>query len=235
MIKMKNILLLLSTAVLFSCGKLSPQGEVELQKVSIQDFSDIQAKGKFRLTWVPSSQNLMEIETYPNFINNLDISQQNNILHIKEKRPTQGLGFYNITLFSKSIPKNIQLSDSIEFSVSGKIDADYFQLKLKDNAKFIGSLHTKKTVLEMENLSLANFNGYTEELYFKIKDTAGVIAPYFEVDVLDIDAKNNSYLEIKVKDTIKGNIQNTAKLTYIGTPFFRAKKEKTTTIVSANN
>lgn len=236
MIKNNSYLLLL-TLPLVSCGKIEPKGEIEQKKIYLKtiadnntDFSGINAKGKFRVFWVHSPQNTLEIETYPNFINNLKMSINDKILNINEDRETKGLGFYNITIFSESIPKNITLSDSVEFNVSGKIDVENFTLNLKNSTKFIGFVHSKKMNLNMLDVSLANFKGFTDNINLNIKDSAQIVAPYMYANVLNINANNSPFAEFSIKDTIKGNIKNTTKLWYYGNPIFKAKKDKTTQI-----
>lgn len=224
-LQMKPIYIILSI-ILISCGKISPKGDIEQRIIPIEKFSQIDAKGKFRIFWVKSPQNILEIETYPNFIDNLDIKQEQNILSIKEKRETMGLGFYNLTLFSEYIPQNLVLSDSIEFNISGKIDSQDFSLKLTENSKFIGAVNTKKTKIDMQNHTLSNFKGYTDEIHLNMKDTAQVVSPYFTGNILHINAYNGSFAEFSIKDTIKGELKNTSKLWYYDTPILKIKKEK---------
>lgn len=227
---MQKLYTILFAMVLVSCGKISPKGDIEQKQIPLQEYTSIDAEGKFRIFWVKSPQNILEIETYPNFIENLNINQEGKTLSIKEKRETQGLGFYNLTIFSEYHPKQIILSDSVEMNISGKIKTDDLVLKMNKNAKFIGSIHTKKISVEMQNHSLANFQGFTENIHLSMKDTAQVVAPYLFVDVLDINAQNGSFAEFSIKDTIKGNLKNTSKLWYYDNPIFKAKREKSTEI-----
>lgn len=203
---------------LVSCGKIKPEGNIELKEVKVSDFNNINVEGKFRVFLVNSPREVVEVETYPNIFGNLDIEVNNETLKITENRSTKGVDFYNITIYSKSNPKKISISDSVEFNVSGEIKTDNLIINLKKNGKFIGALRTKKAEVEMQDTSLANFRGFTNDAFVKIKDTAGLIAPYWMVDHMKLNAQNGTYTEVNVKDSLKGEVQNTAKLLYYNNP-----------------
>lgn len=215
---MKNPVYLFLLLILFSCGKISPKGDVESKDVPVQDFKNISLKGKFRVFVVNSEKSFVNVETYPNFFNNLDISVKDNTLNISEKRETKGLGFYSLTIYSRFNPEKISVSDSVEVNISGEINTDNFRLNLKNNGKFIGSIRSRKAEISMENTSLANFKGFTKNAEIKMKDTANLLAPYWMIDNLNIDSKNGTYSEVNVKDSLKGAIRDTSKFLYYNNP-----------------
>lgn len=219
-------------SLLFSCGEIKPKGEIQVKKIELsQGIEDFSGRGKFRVFWVPSSQNLLEVEAYENFVENLEIHQNSEKLEIEEKRPTnQGMGLYNITIFSQKNPKKIQLKDSVEFNVSGQIKNPKIDFILKDNAKFIGTIKTEKTQVEMSQLSIANFRGASKNVFLKIKDTAGIIAPYWQVENMKIEAQNHTYTEIDIKDSLNGLVKNTSKIYYFQNPIKTIKGESKTKI-----
>jgi hypothetical protein len=47
------------------------------------------------------------------------------------------------------------------------------------------------------------------------------------VDNMNLDSKNGNYAEINVKDSLKGSVENTAKLTYYNDPIRAFKIAKT--------
>ena len=223
---MKHFIYILTLLTIVSCGKIKPEGDIKLEEVKVGEFNEIDGKGKFRLFWVSSNENRVDVETYPNVINNLKISVNDKKLTIQESRETQGVDLYNITVYSKIHPSKISLSDSIEFNVSGEIKTENFKLNLKNNAKFIGSVRTNNTELLMENTSLANFKGFTKKSVVKIKDTANLLAPYWFIDRLNIESQNGTYAEVNVKDSIKGSVKNTAKFLYYNDPIRAFKIEQ---------
>lgn len=227
---MKNILYIGFLLILFSCGKLKPTGEISLKEVPVSDFQTIEGKGKFRMFWVNSSADRVDVETYPNIFENLIITVKDGKLLVEEKKETQGVDFYSVTIYSKHNPSKIDLSDSIEFNVSGEIKVENFLLNLKNNAKFIGSLNSKKAEIDMQNTSLANFKGFTKSAVLKMKDTANLLAPYWMIDNLKIDSKNGTYAEVKVKDSIKGSIDDTSKFLYYNDPIRAFKIGKKTDV-----
>lgn len=229
---MKNplILLLCLSFLLLSCGKIAPKGNIESKDLPMEEFINLNLNGKFRVFYVRSDKNFVNIETYPNISDNLKIKIKDKTLNIEEKRKTKNVDFYNITIYSKYNLAQISISDSVEMNVSSEIKTDHFKLNLKNNGKFIGSVNSRKTDVEMSNKSLANFKGKTKNAILKISDTASIIAPYWYIENLEIQSQNGNYAEVNVKDSLKGNIKNTAKLLYYNDPIRAFKIEKTANV-----
>lgn len=226
----KISLLLFATTLLFSCGKIAPKGKLERKNVDVEDFSSLDLEGKFRVFYARGAKNFVEIETYPNIANNLDIDVDNKTLSIKEGRKTKGVDFYNVTIYSKYNLDKIALQDSVEMNVSSEIKTDNFMLNLKNNTSFMGSINTRRAEVEMQNRSRANFLGQTKDVVMKISDTASLIAPYWKITNLNLDSQNGNYAEVNVLDTLKGNVKNTAKFVYYNDPIRAFKAEKTTKV-----
>ena len=228
---MKNkLFLLFSFLMITSCGKISPSGNIESKDQKLEEFTSIDLKGKFRVFFIKSPQNFVNVETYENIGDNLKIKVSDKTLTIAEKRETSGVDFYNVTIYSKYNPEKISISDSVEMNISGAIRTDNFRLNLKNNGKFIGSVNSRKAEVEMLNTSRANFTGFTKNAVIKIADTANLIAPYWILDNLKIDSKNGNYAEVNVKDTLSGKIGNTAKFLYYNNPIRAFKIEKTANV-----
>ena len=225
-----NVSFLLIMFFLFSCGKVKPKGEIITQDKKVEDFVNIDLQGKFRVFYIKSPQNFVNVETYENVGDNLKIKVNDKTLTIKERRETQGVDFYNITIYSKYSPEKISVSDSVELNISSEIKTDNFRLNLKNNAKFIGSVNTRRAEVEMLNTSRANFMGKTKDATLKIADTASLIAPFWKIENLKIDSQNGNYAEVNVKDTLKGNVKNTAKLVYYNDPIRAFKIEKSANV-----
>ncbi len=230
----KNTFFLLVLFSVFSCGEISPKGEIISKDFPVEDFSKINLEGKFRVFYVQSAKSFVNVETYPNISNNLKIDVDDKVLNIKEQRPTKGVDFYNITIYSKFNPEKISISDSVEMNVSGRIKTDNFRLNLKNNAKFIGAINSRRAEVEMLNTSRANFTGFTKYAVLKIADTASLIAPYWELDILNIDSRNGNYAEVFVKDSLKGKILNTAKMVYYNDPIRAFRIDKTANVQNKN-
>lgn len=223
----RNIVFIFSLLLVFSCGKISPKGEIISKDIPVEDFTKINLKGKFRVFYVQSPKSFVNVETYPNISKNLTMNVDDKILNIVEKRPTQGVDFYNITIYSKLNPEKISVSDSVEMNVSGRIKTDNFRLNLKNYAKFIGAINSRRAEVQMEDKSRANFSGFTKDAVLKISDTASLISPYWELDNLNIDSRNGTYTEVFVKDSLKGKISNTAKMVYYKDPIRAFQIDKT--------
>lgn len=227
---MKKLLNFLLITAIVSCGKIEPKGNIENKDVQVDNFNNLNLQGKFRVFFVNNPKSFVNVETYGNVANNLKINVSDKTLNIIEKRETQGVDFYNITIYSKYNPEKISVSDSVELNISGEIKADNFRLNLKNNAKFIGALNSRRAELEMLNTSRANFTGKTKDAVIKIADTAHLIAPYWIITNLNLDAKNGNYTEVNVKDTLKGTVLNTSKLLFYNDPIKRFKADKTAKI-----
>ena len=213
-----------------SCGKISPKGKIESKDFPVEDFTNINLEGKFRVFYVKRKKSFVNVETYPNILNNLKIKVKDKTLNIIESRETQGVDFYNVTIYSKYNLEKISISDSVEMNISSEIKTDNFKLNLKNNAKFIGSVNSRKAEVEMLNTSRANFTGKTKVAFIKIADTANLIAPYWIIENLNIDSKNANYAEVNVQDSLKGNIKNTAKFVYYNDPIRAFKIDKTANV-----
>ncbi|HMU07666.1 MAG TPA: DUF2807 domain-containing protein [Kaistella sp.] len=227
---MKNLIHLLIVLSMFSCGKISPKGKIESKDFPVEDFTNLNLQGKFRVFYVNGEKSFVNVETYPNILNNLKIKVKDKTLNITESRETQGVDFYNVTIYSKYNLEKISISDSVEMNISSEIKTDNFKLNLKNNAKFIGSVNSRKAEVEMLNTSRANFTGKTKVAFIKIADTANLIAPYWMIENLNIDSKNANYAEVNVQDSLKGNIKNTAKFVYYNDPIRAFKIDKTANV-----
>ncbi|WBV57681.1 DUF2807 domain-containing protein [Chryseobacterium daecheongense] len=227
---MKNILYIFVLVAVISCGKVSPKGNIERKDVNVSEFVNLDLNGKFRVFYARGPKNFVEIETYPNVANNLDVDVKDKTLSIKEKRGTKGVDFYNVTIYSKYNLEKVSISDSVEMNISSEIKTDNFKLNLKNNATFMGSVNTRRAEIEMVDRSRANFLGETKNAVIKISDTASLIAPYWKITNLNIDSKNGNYAEVNVKDSLKGHIQNTAKFLYYNDPIRAFKIDKTTKV-----
>ncbi len=210
--------------ILGACGPISPKGDLETKEVPIEGFQTLELNGKFRVFYVQNNTSQVFIETYGNFIKNLAIKQSGQTLSISEKRETQGADFYNVTVFSPSVPRQIEVGDQVELSISGAISGESLNLKLKDEAKFIGAVETALTTLEMSGLARANFSGASKKAEIKMQDTAHLIAPYWAVGTLKLEAKNGPYVEVQAVDTLKGTVENTTRLLYYNKPVTTFKK-----------
>lgn len=219
-----------SFALLTSCGDIEPKGAIVTKDIKVEEFKGLNAEGKFRLFYINSPENFVAVETYPNLADNVDVFVKDKVLNIIEKRNVKKVDFYNITIYSKYNLENISVSDSVELNLSSAIKTDNFKLVLKNNAKFIGAVSSRKTNLEMENSSRANLLGSADKAFIKIKDTASLIAPYWNITNLDLQTKNGIYAEVNVEDTLKGNILNTSRLLYYNDPIRAFKIDKSATV-----
>lgn len=215
---------------LFSCGKIRPKGEIVSKDVNVEEFNNLDLEGKFRVFYVRGEKNFVNVETYANIADNLKISVSDKTLKIVEQHETNNVDFYNVTIYSKHSLATLKMKDSVEFNSSSEIKSDNFHLDLKNNAKFIGTIEGRRTELEMADHSLANFRGRSNDAVIKLKDTAGIIAPYWLIGNLDLSDENGSYAEVNVRDTLKGFIKNSAKLLYYNDPIRAFRIDKTATV-----
>lgn len=227
---MKNLFILLLAFSVMSCGEISPKGKIENKNIPLEEFVNLNLEGKFRLFYIKSDSSFVNVETYPNILNNLKIKVKDKTLTIEEKRKTKGVDFYNITVYSKYNLEKVSIADSVEMNISSEIKTDNFRLNLKNNGKFIGSVNSRRAKVDMTGKSRANFLGNTKDAVLKISDTASIIAPYWIIENLKIESKNGNYAEVNVKDSLKGDIKNTAKMVYYNDPIRAFTIDKTATV-----
>ena len=227
---MKNLIYLILIFSLYSCGKVSPKGDIVIKEEKVDDFVNLDLQGKFRAFYIKSDSSFVSIETYKNVGDNLKIKVKDKKLTISESRETDGVDFYNITIYSKYNLEQVSMSESAELNISSEIKTDNFRLQLKNSAKFIGSVNSRRAEVEMTEKSRANFLGKTKDVVLKISDTASIIAPYWMINHLKMESKNGNYAEVNVKDSLKGTVKNTAKLTYYNDPISALKIDETATV-----
>ena len=227
---MKNLLILLLAFSVISCGDISPKGNIESKDIPLEEFVNLNLEGKFRLFYIKSDSSFVNVETYPNILNNLKIKVKDKTLNIEEKRKTKGVDFYNITVYSRYNLEKVSIADSVEMNISSEIKTDNFRLNLKNNGKFIGSVNSRRAEVDMTGKSRANFLGNTKDAVLKISDTASIIAPYWIIENLKIESKNGNYAEVNVKNSLKGDIKNTAKMVYYNDPIRAFTIDKSATV-----
>ena len=98
---MKNLFILLLAFTVISCGDISPKGNIESKDIPLDEFVNLNLKGKFRLFYIKSDSSFVNVETYPNILNNLKIKVKDKTLNIEEKRAVKDIDFYNVTIYSK--------------------------------------------------------------------------------------------------------------------------------------
>lgn len=227
---MKYFIIFLSIFTFTSCSKIKPEGPMETHEIQLSTFDQVNFSGKFRAFYIHAQKDFVVVETNPNFFKNLTIEVSDKTLIINEKTETAGLDFYNITIYSKNYLNTVKLADSVEFNISGEIKSADFKLNIKNNAKFIGAVNAKKALVDMVDKSRANLSGKTDEALIKISDTASLIAPYWFIQNLNINSDKGNYSEVNVEDKISGDIKNTAKFNYYGTPVSAFKIDKSATV-----
>ena len=227
---MKNLIYIVLLFSLFSCGKVSPKGDIVSKDIKVEDFVNLNLNGKFRAFYIRSDSSFVNVETYKNVGENLKIKVKDKTLTISEGRETEGVDFYNVTIYSKYNLEQVSMTESAELNISSEIKTDNFKLNLKNNTKFIGSVNSRRAEVDMTQKSRANFLGKTKDAVLKISDTASIIAPYWMIDHLNITSENGNYAELNVKDSLKGSIKNTAKLTYYNEPISAIKIDETATV-----
>lgn len=215
---MKNLLYIALMLPLISCGKVSPEGDITTHEVKVQDFNKLDLEGKFTLFYVKDSINFVSVDTYPNIFENLEIYVKDNTLYISEKNETKGVDMYNITLYAKKSLSTITMRDSTNMTISSQMSEPEFNLNLTDRAKFSGSILANKVQIEMEKKSKANLLGRSVDAQLSIRDTATFIAPYWQVQNMNLNAANGTYTEFFVEANLKGSVDDDAELVYYGDP-----------------
>ena len=225
--KIFNLLYIFIFLGFISCSKISPKGEIEVKDEKVENFTKLNLKGNFKVFFAKAEQNLVSVETYPNIYKNLDIEVENGTLTIEENRKPENVDFYSVTIFGKNELSEISLAENVEMNVSGQVKSPNFSLNLKDHSKFMGAVISEKSNVEMAQKSNANILGETKNLNLKLADSASIMAPYFYVENLELNAKNKSSAGLNIDNEMKGTLENTSKLIFYGEPLNKlTKKDK---------
>ncbi len=225
---------LLAGLLAVSCGKLEPKGDILSKDIKVEDFTKIELSGQFRAFYAKADSSFVNIETYENLAGNIKLSSKDNILRITEKRVPAAVDFYNITIYSRNEPTAVTLAQNVELNISSEIKADRFDLTITDDAKFIGSVRSRMSSVTMNKKARANFLGVSKKADIKLSDTASIIAPYWQINTANLQVKNGSYAELQVQDSLKGKVENTAKLVYYEEPVQALSIERTSTVQHEN-
>ena len=98
---------------------------------------------------------------------------------------------------------------------------------MKDHSKFMGAVISEKSIVDMAQKSNANILGETKNLNLKLTDSASIMAPYFYVENLELNTKNNASAGLNIDNEMKGTLENTSKLIFFGEPLNKlVKKDK---------
>lgn len=225
---MKKLFLFLTIAfTLWSCADISPKGEIEVQDTEVQDFNAIHLKGNFKVFFARGNQNLVSVETYPNIFKNLDISVEDGILAIEENRTAKNVDFYTITVFGKKDLSDIVLEKRAELNISGAIKSSSISMSMEDKTKFMGAINADKSSIEMSGNANANVLGRAQNLTLKLKDSSSIVAPYFQIENLNITSEKDAFTAIQVEKKIDGSITGVSRLMIYGEPLNKVvKKDK---------
>lgn len=214
-----KILIYLSLVIgLISCGKMEPQGEVKMQEVKIEAFEKLELYGNFQVQYLPSTENKVLVETYPNIFENLQIETKNKKLTIKEKTLTEGVDVCIITLHTTGKPSEIEMAGLAQFNGADEMMMDKIQLNMKNESKFSARILTNKAKMILADKAQVRISGKTLDTEIFTKDSVNIISPQWIVNNLNINAKGDSETEIAVAEKLEGKIENKAKLHYRGKP-----------------
>ncbi len=201
-----------------------------MKDLTVENFTKLNLNGDFKVFFAKGSQNLVSVETYPNIYKNLDIEVKNGILIIEENRKPENIDFYSITIFGKNDLSEISLAENVEMNVSGQVKSSEFLLNLKDNSKFMGAVVSEKSKIDMAQKSNANILGETKILNLKLADSASIMAPYFYVENLEMNAKNGTSAGLNIDNEMKGTLENTSKLIFYGNPLNKLTKKNQSSV-----
>ena len=107
---------------------------------------------------------------------------------------------------------------------------DDFSLEMKDNAKFIGSILSNKSKVKIFDKARLGMFGKTLEADVSAKNSAVIMSPYWFVNHIKINLKNDAIAEVSVEEKLEGKVKNNTKLYYLGNPIKKITQEDKATI-----
>lgn len=184
----------------------------------VASFDKVNLKGNFTVFYIKSPKNLVSVNSYPNIIKNLNIEVKNGVLTITQKKQTQGVDMYQVSLYSQKDLRNVSIADSTDMTISSQMTVSDFKLNITNAARFSGAVLANNVELHMNQKARANLLGRAINANVALKDSVSVISPYFYVENLKINADGDDYAEFSVDKNLSGNIKNNSKLVYYGEP-----------------
>lgn len=213
------ILPLVCLAFLTSC-KENVQGEGDAQMAvdfKVETFTDVDAKGKFKLIVIPNDSAYVSVQSHRNLIENVDLYVKNNELVIKESKPVDSFESYVIYLYYNQRLNDIEIGDKVLLESSAELFFDQLDIKAKDESivqQFV--INAKEVDFTVEDKAELDISGSATTVDLKAKDFAKVFIEALDVKVLDVDLAGEAEVTAQINKELSGRLLQNSTLTYFG-------------------
>ncbi|MDO5655795.1 MAG: DUF2807 domain-containing protein [Flavobacteriaceae bacterium] len=217
---MKPFLLFFSFLLLLtSCSdQIKGEGDAQLaQDFMVENFSDIEASGKFKLLLIPNDSAYVSVQSHRNLIENMDIYVRNKTLTIAEKKNVDSFESYVIYLYYTNELKSIEISEKVLLESASTLTFDKFKISAKDQAvvqQFV--LNAKEVDLKVDDKAEVRISGTASTVDLKAKDYASVEIESLPTKVLKVDLSGEAEVMANVNKELKGRVLQNSTLRYIG-------------------
>ncbi|MBV7440851.1 DUF2807 domain-containing protein [Weeksellaceae bacterium TAE3-ERU29] len=218
----KLFLLFLIGFCLTSCKKgITGEGTADIaQDYKISNFTEIEAKGIFKLMLVESDSTYVSVQTHENLIQNMDISTSGNTLKISEKKGVDSFESYEVYVYYNQPIEEISIDGKILLESAGVFRGNELDLETKDNSRIdLFNVDLKQLDIEAEENSEITLQGNTTKLNIKkAKGTTVLNLSDLVSSVVNVNLSDEAKVKINVVNELNGRVQNNASLEYFGNP-----------------
>lgn len=214
---------LLSLIGLFltSCNSsITGEGSADMaQDYKISNFTEIKAKGLFKLMLVESDSTYVSVQTHKNLIENMDISNSGNTLNIAEKKNVDSFESYEVYVYYSQTIEVIKIDGKILLESAGNLIGKGLKIETKGNTTIDQFSTTIKDLeIEAKDNSEITLKGEATKLKVNAENVTVVNLSELISNIADVYLSDEAKAKINVKNELNGKISNNALLEYQGNP-----------------
>ncbi|WP_395093670.1 GIN domain-containing protein [Vaginella massiliensis] len=216
--------LLLSTVALVSFTACSSSidgegpGDIKHQ-VAVEHIKSIEVDCNCQVTILQGNENRVEVESHQNIIDNLKINSKGNIVLISETQEVDTYNNYRVYLYVTKELEDLEISGLTDVMVSGTLNVDKLDLKIKDQARIEEAyIIANEVEIKAQNQSQINLQGAVNKLLVKAYDQSNLDLGNFVAYDTEFLAEDNVNFIVNAKSALIGKASGTALIQYIGDP-----------------
>ena len=211
---MKKLFFFLSLILLAGCSDEDFTGSDNIITITrdLASFNKIVAETDLKVNVMQGPTQLVNVRVNDNLQNQLITRVNNNTLTISLES-----GSYDNATFELDIQmpelERFQLDDNTQGSIVFDLD---------------------QLIVEVNGSSELDLEGSAQTLVVRNNDAGEISGFSFIANVVEVDARNASKLEINCKDTLNGRVTQAAEVRYRGQPVVNATSNEAGEIIDAN-
>lgn len=227
---MKHIVLILSLLVFVGCQS-DIKGDGPANKTKVYHFTNIkeinfQTNAQVKFILNESDSTKVEIQSHQNLIENLEVSQKDDILKLSEKENVMENDVYMVTIYVNQKILDLNLAKGTNAQFFGRFIFNELKLGVKDSAKITElDIQGKQLNLRVEDFGRVEMSGHLSQLDLHISDFANAQMKALFCDEADIDASGETKTSLTVIKELAVNATEKAEVFYLSDPNKKIKSD----------